>query len=375
MTPRFVRILVAQAIFSLGWSLYLLLPKYLAVELHADAETVGSLSAMGGLLSLALIPVAARGIDQLGRKLFFAAGCALLCALSLGFMVVREVGPLMYLLSALTGASFLLAYNAGATLATDEIPPAKLAQAIGIFGASNMGMNAVSTVVGEKLAAAWGWNAVFTLGAVTSVAAAAISLGTAEPSRRKGAATRDLPGPAAARVWPPLASSALLGIAFAAMFVFSQPYALALGAREVSEFFVGFTLAALTMRAFFGHLGDRFGRVRVSIAGIAVYAAAVASMMLLRPALLILHGAAFGLAHGVVYPTLNAVVMERMGLSRRGRAMSLYTGAFNVGSTVAGFGWGTLAQRSGYPAVYAASALLCVVAALCLVEVRSPSPG
>ena len=75
-------------------------------------------------------PAAARGIDRLGRKTFFAAGCATLLLLSLGFMLVHDLGALMYLLNGMVGASFVLAFNAGATLATDEITPAKLGQAL-----------------------------------------------------------------------------------------------------------------------------------------------------------------------------------------------------------------------------------------------------
>jgi MFS family permease len=368
MTARFARIMLGQTTFGFGWSLFLLAPKFYATQLQASAETIGYLSAMGGLFGVATIPFAARGIDRVGRKAFFRLGSLVLAALSLGFLAVDSIGPLVFLLNGLNGAAFVLAFNASATLATDEAPTAKLGQAIGVLGASNMIMNGVSTIVGEKLAATSGWHAVFGLGAAAGLLAFGISFGMPEAPRPprvlSAAQARDeLPLGALA---PLLCATALIGASFCAMFVFYQPYALSLGAKVVNEFFVGFTLTAVTTRIAFGNLGDRFGRLRISVYAAGVYAIAAAAMTQLQPGLLLAYGALFGLAHGVLYPTLNAVVMERVGIGARGRAMTLYNGAFNVGTTLSSLAWGNIAQHRGYPTVYVGAAALAVTAAACL---------
>jgi MFS family permease len=365
LTARFVRILLAQTTFGFGWSLYLLAPKFYATELQADARTIGYLSAMGGLFGIATIPLASRGIDHVGRLAFFRIGAGVLFVLSIGFLFVSRVGPLCFVLNGLNGAAFVLAFNASATLATDEAPRAKLGQAIGALGASNMIMNGVSTVIGEKIAASFGWQPVFVLGAVAALGAAAMSFGLREPAlpARPSNGDKELNyGVLAA----PLLSCTLIGGSFCAMFVFYQPYALALGAREVNEFFVGFTATAVTTRVAFGSLGDRYGRLRVSIYAALVYACSAAAMIGLSPDLLFVYGGLFGLAHGVLYPTLNAVVIERVGDGARGRAMTLYNGAFNLGSTTSSLAWGSLAQTRGYPSVYIGATALAVAAAVCL---------
>lgn len=368
-SARFVRILIAQTIFGLGWSLYLLTPKYFALELGADAPTLGHLSAMGGLFSVAIIPLLARGIDRLGGAAFFASGCVLLLIAGGGFMLVHQLGPALYVLNGLIGASCVVAFNAGATLATDQVPASRMGQAIGVFGASNMIMNGISTLLGEKIAAAAGWNHVFAL----SMLAAGVALALGASSRQSPRPTTPAP-PALESAgtqrspWPLLAITALLGSAFSAMFVFSQPYALARGAHEVSHFFIGFTAIAVITRAFLGHLGDRLGHMRVSVGACALYALAAVSMTELNPHWLLAHGALLGLAHGVLYPTLNAVLIERVGLGQRGRAMTLYTGAFNVGTSTSAFGWGLLAQVSGYRAVYLGATALCLLATAALLR-------
>src|SRR5262245_26431997 len=98
VTREVALILLAQTVFGFGWSLYLLTPKFLTTALHVPPDTLGVISASGGLAGLLTIPFAAYGIDRLGRKLFFRIGSLLIVAMSIGFMYVDEIGPLVYVL-------------------------------------------------------------------------------------------------------------------------------------------------------------------------------------------------------------------------------------------------------------------------------------
>jgi MFS family permease len=126
----------------------------------------------------------------------------------------------------------------------------------------------------------------------------------------------------------------------------------------VRGFFLGFTLAAVTCRLLLGGLGDRLGRRRVATWVLVAYGLSTFVMCGLQPDLLFVYGFAFGAAHGLVYPTLNALVLEVLPLSR----MVLFNGSFNVGSSTGGLVWGALAARSGYASVYTMAALLAVAA-------------
>jgi len=59
-----------------------------------------------------------------------------------------------------------------------------------------------------------------------------------------------------------------------------------------------------------------------------------------------------GLAHGVLYPALNAVALAQAGPRERGRVMALYQGAFQLGGTVGPVLLGQLAARTGYAPVF-----------------------
>jgi MFS family permease len=368
-------ILASQLMFGFGWSLFLLNPKFLAGTLHAPPDVIGRVASMGGLTGLLTVPFAAFALDRLGRRIFFQLGALLIVLVSWGFMHVHAVTVLVYLLQGCLTASFVLAYNASAALLTDYVPRERMGQAIGWVGGANVFMNAVSTMVAEPLAASYGWQAVFMLGIAAGCAAFAMSFSLREsPTRLKPMAAGGAKAPLNPLLFAVLLVATLMGAVFIAVFAFVQPYALSLGAERVRGFYMGFTTAAVAGRIFLGGLGDRLGRRGVSIGMLFGYCACAFALRHLNPNALFFYGLAFGAAHGILYPTLNALVLEVLPVDRRGLGLVLYNGAFNCGSSLGSLGWGTLAKQRGYSSVYAVASLTAAVAALILLAVRSPAP-
>jgi MFS family permease len=148
------------------------------------------------------------------------------------------------------------------------------------------------------------------------------------------------------------------GAAFGAVFTFYQPWVLAQGAKQVSLFFVGFTLAAVSTRVGLGSIADRFGRRRVALRAFFLYATVVLAMTQLTPGRLLGFGMAFGFAHGFFYPALNALALESTSAAERGRAMTLVNGSFHLGTTVSALGLGWVAHSFGYVPVFVLGALI-----------------
>jgi len=86
-----------------------------------------------------------------------------------------------------------------------------------------------------------------------------------------------------------------------------------------------------------------------------------ASILLLSQArslpLLVVSGAAFGLAQGISYPTLHALIVDLSVESNLGRAQALFNGAFNLGVTSSAFVFGLVAEHAGHRAMFAFAAL------------------
>ncbi len=315
---------------------------------------------------MASIALLLRVIDlRGGRRASFVFGSALLFLCSLGYLSVQRFGGLVYLLQAGIAASYVLSFNAAMALVTDVAPPGRLGQAFGLQSASNLTMNAVSSLVAESVSERWGWRAVFGLAAIAGLAS--LFVGFSLPSARgdgSGPSSREPPPYAA--LAPVFVTSALTGAAFSALLVFLQPYALSLGAKRVGTFFVGFTAAALVMRLGFGSLGDRLGHRRSVLASLVLYTAVTLSTSRLHPSLLWLYGAGLGVAHGVAYPTLTAFAAARAPHSTRGRVIAVFSGSFNVGSSAGALVYGSLAARQGYPAVFVLASAAVSVALLSL---------
>ena len=59
-----------------------------------------------------------------------------------------------------------------------------------------------------------------------------------------------------------------------------------------------------------------------------------------------------GAAHGLLYPSLAAIVAERSAVARRGRALTAFNAAFNTGCGLSLLSSGSIAARWGYPSVF-----------------------
>lgn len=149
LTPQFVLLLVTTAIVGLSFSTYFLLPKYYALELGADAATIGGLSGVSLFASVICMPMVGVLIDRHGRQLFVWMGALLFAVACAGFFLVDRVGPLLWGLRVLQGLAWPLFYLGLSTLATDIAPKARMGQAIGVFGAIMISTNALGPALAE----------------------------------------------------------------------------------------------------------------------------------------------------------------------------------------------------------------------------------
>jgi MFS family permease len=370
-TRGFVAILCTQMAFNYCFSTFLLLPKFLSTQLGATASDIGHVNAVSGIVAVASVPFVGGFLDRVGRRPLMAAGAILVLMYALGWTAVDHIGPLVYGLQVLSGLAFMLAFSGASTLVADHAPPERLSQAIGVFGAANITMNALAPAVAEPIAESYGWRAAFALGAAFALLSLALSRTVREPVRPSTAhiarvndffATLSV----ARRLMPYVIAMASCGAAFGAVFTFYQPCVIAQGATHVSTFFVGFTLAAVATRVGLGSLADRFGRRRVALRAFMLYALVVLSMTQLAPSRLLGFGLAFGFAHGFFYPALNALALELTQPTERGRAMTLINGSFHLGNTASVLVFGWVAHSYGYTPVFVLAALVACVGLMTL---------
>jgi len=364
LTPQFALLLSATAIFGLSFSTYFLLPKFLAVELSADAVTIGGVSAVTMLASVFTMPFIGVQIDRHGRKFFAIVGALVFTVACAGFLFIHSVGPLLWVLRIFQGFAFTLYYVSLSTLATDISPAERLGQAIGLFGAIMISTNALGPALAEWVAFEFGWPAVFvgTAGAacLSALLTAFIPEGRKAHDHDNATSMRHvLKRPGLRRV---LIVAVMVGCCMGAMFTFYQPWALVRGFEKVSTFLIAFAVCAMVVRVGLGGVADRLGRLRVATAALLLYVAAPFSLIWLDVFGLFLTGGLLGLTHGLFFPALNAVALDYALDSERGKAMAAYHGAFNVGFAAGSYLLGFIAVATSYPTVFVLAGVTCFFA-------------
>jgi MFS family permease len=352
-TRDFALILLTQIAFGFAFSSFFLLPKYVVTELGGSPSQVGNVGALAVMAAVAASPACGKLLDRGPRRPLMFVGCLLSALAALAYFGVTEVGPYLYAVRFAQGIGYTLYFVAVTTLVVDLASPSRLGQALGWVGCAGLLMNAIATMLAERLAHSHGWRAVFITAAVSGACGAVLSLLPSEPVRQ--IKTSDsVPTPLAdqgrrrAALWAGVAG----GAAFGAMFTFTQPLALSVGDTNMSPLFAGYTAAALTVRLAFGSLADRLGRARVGGAALLLYACVVAITATLSRGWLGALGLGFGLAHGAFYPSVNALAMEGVPPHQRGTVGAHFNAAFNGGVLAVSYGCGQLAQAHGYRVVF-----------------------
>lgn len=371
---RFVVLLLAQVGVAYANSSFLILPKFLATRLDAGPEEIGRVVLVSSLaLVVSLLPAGSL-IDRHGRRRFLTAGATLMGLACAAHVFVDSTGPLLYGLRILQAFAFAFAYAAGAALTIDAAPPARLGQALGLFGLVYVITGALAPAVVEAIVAVGGWAPAFLLAGGTALGSGLLSLSVAEHRSESTAsshvATRTILARPALRRG--MAVVGLLGIGYGGAFNFHQPYALSLGISELRDFFLAHSLAAAASRIATGPFVDRIGLRRISLASLALYALSVLAFAWLDRIGLLALGLCIGVSHGLFYPAFSGVVLSGCAPAERGRYVALLQAGLYVGVGVGGAGLGAIAGRFGYPVIFVVGSAA-LVAALALIALdRTP---
>lgn len=365
----FVLLLTVQALFGLSYSTFLLLPKFLRLELEASATQIGRVSGSATIVAAVVAPFIGALTHKLSRRGVLATALCAESFAAFGFCWVDQVTPIMFVLRGLQGAAWVLLFNVTATWAADLVSERKMAQAIGYIGSAMLITNAVAPGVAEPLATRFGYKPTFAL-ASCLVAFALVPLWRLRDPSTTSSNSLDLPPPTGRLTSPRVLAvnygSLLLGAGIGSMFTYIQPYAIELGARVVGSFFFGYVGAAIFVRTVLAGLSDRVGPAKVAVLSLVLYGATVGASAFLQPAWLVAYGVGLGVSHGLAYPALTAAGFAAVGKPLRTKFMSWYTAAFNLGFALTVLTLGPVVDAWGYPALFVSVGLLIATGAVAL---------
>jgi len=372
LSPRFVRVTVANFFFFMNFASFFLLP--LRVRALGGSElTVGLVMGTTGPFTLGGMLIVGALLDRLGRRGFLRGGFVVMACSALGYLWVREIGPALFALRALQGLGFAAGFNAASTLAAELAPPGRRAAALGVFGVSTLGTHALAPTIGEQVVRLWGFDALFVVAAVFATIGLAFAWSMPVPplhlssSRTRFRWTSELSSA--------IATNGCCGMAFGSVITFVPTFVHDAGLGAVSRFFLSYTSASFLTRVGAGRLGDSLNRRTVIRPAILLLSLSIALLSRVHSSTgLVGAGLLFGLAQGAVYPTLNAFVVDLVGEGQLGRTQSFYNGAFNLGVTLGSLALGPVTEAFGHRVAFlSVSAMPVLGVAIFTIGTRSVS--
>lgn len=367
----FALLLVANFSFFLSFSLYFLLPVFIK-DIGGTESDIGQIMSGGGLAALLSIPQVGTLIDKYGRKRFLMLGAFCMIAGNMGYLLVDQMGPLVYFVRILQGASFAFAFTTAGTMAADFLDPARRSWGLGIFGVATLITQAIGPWTAEQIITKWGFVPLFYVGGALALFSTLCASLVPEPEQAPIAPEHHgAPVPSYLTVMRryhlsyPVLLNFTTAAGFGSLIMFLPTYIEQIGLPNLSPFFIAFSLVAVFLRLTVGSLPDRYGKQRFIIpCAIGYVFCVLATSYLSSMLMLTLIGAGLGIFHGMLYPVLNALVVDRVeGTGALGKAMSLHVGSFNAGVTLTSLVSGYIAEYLGYPVMFRTAALVSAIGA------------
>jgi len=363
-TSRFFIASLSNFFFFSSVNAFSLLPLYIKA-LGGTESQIGGIMGTYSLTAILAQPLAGALADRFGRKRFLLLGSALGILAAIGFAFSSRLDFRFFLLRLVQGVGFSAFYISNLTIVADMVPESRRGEAVGLFGISGLITIALSPALGEQFIQVSGFPPFFLAAAAAAAAALFVSLALHDP---KGAAKTSVELSLSSlipsmRIMPPIVLSFVFGVASGTVFVFLPTHAMQVGLSRIGAFYMAYSTAAIGIRLTCGRLSDRWGRLHVILPALLLLAlGSLGLVWLATPVGLLVVGALTGMAHGLLFPALSAYVIDLSGSEERAQALGAFSTAILLGSGLASFVFGVMAERLGYPSIFLAAAGIAIAA-------------
>jgi len=368
--------LLALFFAFLSHTLFYLFPLFLE-QFQPSKSRVGLIMGIYSLTAIVVRPFFGRIIDEWGaRRITFYSLIAMLVVVP-WFHLIGSAGFPVILLRGLMGVGWGTCMVAIMAMCSDLAPKNRLAHSLGLIGVSAIVASAVGPMLAEEIIRRFGFGGIFNMSLVFTVVAMVFVLAVKEvPRTEQPGRTSNL---LLLRKFPlavigiilimPLVHGAVRGSVLNFIALFGKDA----GFDRVAPFFITFSAAAVLARVGIGDLADRYGRKIVIfpsalvisfnlfwIAGMHSYTSFIVS------------GFIAGLGQGLIFPALNAYVIDFFGRDNKTFSLALYTSLFDAGLGLGSplFGW--ISDLSGYRTMYFVAGILMLVS-VSVFTLKSPS--
>jgi len=239
-------------------------------------------------------------------------------------------------------------------------PPQRRAEAFGIFGLNFFLPVSMGGWIGEWVIRHADYPGLFAAGIGMALLAAFLPLGMREPAVREQTSLRSLAIFLTRPFLMPNIAGYLFGVAYGTIFAFLPVYMLAVGKASIGVFVFIYALAVILTRLLGRRIIDRLPWERTALVALLLLCAGTLFIPFAgMGAKLAVAGAAAGTGHGLIFPALAALLLDRSENGHKGMAMAMFSVAFDMGIVTGTAVFGFVAQAFGFaPMFVAASAVV-----------------
>ena len=368
-------ILVFASTFCLLSSFYLLVSVTPMYASSAGAGTAGAGLVTGALLAGTVLAELASAalMGRCGPRIVLAAGAFMLGAPSL--LLLGHVGyGVVIAASVVRGFGFGLGTVVLGALTAVLVPADRRGEGVGLFGVADTVPGVVALPSGVWIAGHGGYPLVVTLAAVVALAPVAAAAwlpgragradaGTgpdaASPGERAPGLLAGLRDPGQRRLALIFAASTVA----AGIVVSFLPLAAGVSRNVAAVALLAQALTATAGQWWAGRFGDRHGHPRLLIPGLVIATVGMTAMIWLSCPAAVLSGMClFGIGFGFLQNSTFVLMIERGPVSAAGTASAIWSLAYDAGYGAGPVGFGLVAGITGYPAGFALTGLLMLIA-------------
>ncbi|MBI2487822.1 MAG: MFS transporter [Deltaproteobacteria bacterium] len=364
LNREFILVTLSGFIFFFNFHAFLLLPIRIK-ELGGSESDIGFIMGATGLSTIFTTPAVGMLVDRWGRKWFIALGGLFMSLTTLPFAYIHTLNFLFPLLRIMHGAAFSLCFISAGTLTADVAPVSKRSQALGLFGVFTIVNYALAPFVGKRLIEAFGFDVFFEVVFIFGFLSFLIALLIRESNKTtSGAANGNGILTTLFRKGVFVAAFTLMisGSGFIPTLTFIPVFAEHIKVESFDLFFIAYTLSTLFVRIFGGWIPDRLGKKRAAIPSLFFFALSIMGISFASNATHFIEaGILFGLSHGLVYPSIYALVIDLSPNVDRGKAFAICSVSFTLGGMLGSFIYGVVAEHLGFHVMYMAAGVVCLI--------------
>lgn len=319
-------------------SFYLLLP-ILPIYIQNLGGTQAEIGITIGVFTLSSVlvrPFIGKYTDTHGRKSMLVAGAIIFMVspfLYMGAFTVFQV-LLVRIIHGLGIATFT---TSAVTMIADISPDTRRGEAFGAFGLATMVALSGAPAVGDWVYTVFSFSAAFWIGGILGGVSLVLSVAVKETFHHSKHFIKN----SVEKAYMPSIMIFLCTVTYGSIVAFLPFFASNIPAFGL--YYTAYALSSIAVRLPLGRVSDRIGYNKIIIPGLILLSGA---LILLSQShtflLLIISGIVYGVGFSSVYPTLTALLVEKIPKNVRAQGLAMFTASFDLGIAAGSIGFGLI---------------------------------